>query len=137
MIYCSISKAKKTKPNRRTGQWSLVHSYDLGLYSYKYFILVLFFLLGPHLRHMEVPRPGVELELQLQVYTTATATPDPIRICDLHHSLRQCRILNPLSEARAWTRILMDNSWVHNSLSHNGTSLCFKYFDCFLVIFKK
>ena len=34
-----------------------------------------FFLafLGPHLRHMEVPRLGVDLELQLLVYTTATA----------------------------------------------------------------
>ena len=33
--------------------------------------------LGPHLRHMEVPRLGVELELQLPAYTTATAMPGP------------------------------------------------------------
>ena len=34
-------------------------------------------------------------------YTTATATWDLSRICDLHHSSRQCcRILNPLSKAR-------------------------------------
>ena len=32
-----------------------------------------FFLLGPPLQHMEVPRLGVELELQLPAYTTATA----------------------------------------------------------------
>ena len=31
-------------------------------------------------------------------------------------------ILNPLSEARDWTCIFMDNSQVHNPLSHNGNS---------------
>ena len=31
------------------------------------------------------------------VYTTATATPDPRRVFNLHHSLRQRRILNPLA----------------------------------------
>ena len=30
----------------------------------------------------------------------ATATRDPSRICDLHHSSRQCKNLNPLSEVR-------------------------------------
>ena len=35
------------------------------------------FFLGPHLRHMEVPRLGVKLELLLPAYTTATAKPDP------------------------------------------------------------
>ena len=33
-----------------------------------------FFLNGPYLWHMEVPRLGVESELQLLAYTTATAT---------------------------------------------------------------
>ena len=37
-----------------------------------YLFLVLF--LGPHLRHMEVPRLGIESELQLPAYTTVTAT---------------------------------------------------------------
>ena len=41
-----------------------------------------------------------ELELQLPAYTTATATPDLSHICDLHYSLWQCRILNPLNKAR-------------------------------------
>ena len=57
------------------------------------------FFLGLHLWHMEVPRLGIELELQLLAYTTVTATWDPSLICDPHHSLRQCWILNPLSEA--------------------------------------
>ena len=47
---------------------------------------------------MEVPRLGINSELQLPAYTTATATPDPRLLCDLHHSSRQRRILNPVSE---------------------------------------
>ena len=34
------------------------------------------------------------------------------RVCDLHHSSRQCQIPDPLSEARDRTRILMDTSQV-------------------------
>ena len=34
----------------------------------------LFFVLGPHLRHTEVPGLGVKAELQLLAYVTATAT---------------------------------------------------------------
>ena len=62
----------------------------------------LFVFLGPHPWHVEVPRLEVESELQLLAYTTATATAmqDPSCVCDLHHSLRQCQILNPLSKAR-------------------------------------
>ena len=40
------------------------------------FVLFCFCFLGPHSRHMEVPRLRVELELQLLAYATATATPD-------------------------------------------------------------
>ena len=61
---------------------------------------------------MEGPRLGVESELQVLAYTTATAMPDPNLICDLLHSSRQCRILNPLREARDGTQVLMDPSRV-------------------------
>ena len=71
---------------------------------------------------MEVPRLGVELELQLPAYTPATARPDLSRIFDLHHSLWQHQILNPLSEARDGSWVLMDVSWVLNPLSHNRNS---------------
>ena len=47
---------------------------------------------------MAVPRLGIELELQLQAYTTATAT----------QIQAASAIVNPLSEARDRTRILMD-----------------------------
>ena len=67
---------------------------------------------GTHLWHMEVPQLGVESELQLLAYTTATAMQDPSLVCDLHHSSWQCRILNPLIEARDRTCILMDTSQV-------------------------
>ena len=46
---------------------------------YFYFSLVKFLFLALHLRHLEVPRPGIESELQLPAYTTATATWDSRR----------------------------------------------------------
>ena len=63
-------------------------------------------LLEPHLQHMEVPRLQVKSELQLLAY--ATAKPDPSCVCNLHCSLQQCQILNPLSKARGQTCILKD-----------------------------
>ena len=86
------------------------------------FVLFCFCFLGLHLQHIEIPRLGVESELQLPASTTAVAIPDPSQIFDLHSSLLQCGILNPLSEARDQTHILMDTSRVHNLLSHNGNS---------------
>ena len=84
-----------------------------------FFFLFVFFLggcfvfLGLYPRHMEVPRLGVELELQLPASTTATATQNLSCICEPHHSSWQYQILNPLSEARAQTHILMDTRCVH------------------------
>ena len=63
---------------------------------------------------MEVPRLGVESELQRWASATATATLDPSSICKL-----QCLILNPLSESRDGTSILMDTIQVLNPLSHD------------------
>ena len=71
---------------------------------------------------MEVPRLGVESELQLPAYTTVTAMRDPSCVCDLHHCSEQCQILNPLSETRDLTHVLLDTSQVLNLLSHNGNS---------------
>ena len=62
------------------------------------------------MQHMEVPRLGAELELQLPAYRTVTARQDPRHVCNLHHGSRQCRILNPLSEARDQTHVLMDTA---------------------------
>ena len=73
-----------------------------------FFVLTFFvFFLGLHPWPMEVPRLGVKSELQLPAYTTATATWDLSCICDLHPSLLQRRILNPLSDTRDRTCNLM------------------------------
>ena len=61
---------------------------------------------------MEVPRLGVKSEQQLLAFTTATGMQDLSHICDLLHSLQQCRIPDPLREARDQTRVLMDTSQI-------------------------
>ena len=63
---------------------------------------------------MKVLRLGIESELQLLAYTTATGTQDPSHVCNPHH--------NPLGRARDQTHVLMDTSWVPNTLSHNRNS---------------
>ena len=68
---------------------------------------------GPNPQHMEVPILGVESELQVPAYATITTTSDPGHVYDLHQSAAQCWILNPLSEARDRTHILMDSSLFH------------------------
>ena len=80
-----------------------------------------FFLLGPHLLHMEVLRLGVESELQLPA--TATAMQDPSCVCDLHHSSWQHWIPDSLSKARDRTCILMDTSQIHFCCATTGTPI--------------
>ena len=49
------------------------------------------------------------------------AMQDPSCTYDLHHSSRQCRILNPLSKASDRTCVLMDANQIHydgNFLAH-------------------
>ena len=45
------------------------------------------------------------------------------------HQNRKVEIFNPLTGARDGTRILVDTSWVHKPLSHNGNSKVEKYFQ--------
>ena len=85
-----------------------------------------FFFLGPHLRPMDVAGQGFKSELQLPAYDTAT--PDRSRICDLCPSSRQRGILNPLSEARDGTCILVGTSRVLHLMNPNGDS----YYNIFL-----
>ena len=77
--------------------------------------------LGLHLQHMEAPRQGVKWEPQLPAYTTVTATRDPSRVCDLHHSSGQHRILNLLSEARDRACIFMDTGGAPYLRATTGT----------------
>ena len=78
-------------------------------------LFIYFCFLGLHAQHMEAPRLGAELELQLLAYTTATATAtrDVSRVFNLHYSLWQRQIPEPLSEARDRICILIDTSQTH------------------------
>ena len=69
---------------------------------------------------------GVQLELQLQAYTTLKAKQDPSHIWNLYYlyySSWKHQILNPMSNARNWTHILIDTSQALNLLSHNRNFL--------------
>ena len=55
-------------------------------------------------------------------YATGIAMPDPSCICDLHRSLKQHQILNPLKESRDRIHILMDANQVLNLPRHNRNS---------------
>ena len=78
----------------------------------------------------QFPVPGLEVqrELQLPAYSTATATQEPSRICDLHHSLWQCQILKPLSEARDPTTFSRTLCQVLYLMNHSGSSHKFSLF---------
>lgn len=91
--------------NRVFADMIKVWSLSLSLFFFSVF-------LGLLRRHMEVPRLGVKLDLQLPAYITATAMLDQSLVCDLHHSSRKYQMLNPLKDARDWTHVLMDPSWV-------------------------
>ena len=84
--------------------------------------------------HMQVPRLGAKLELQLLAYTTATATWDLSHVCNLHHSSRQRRILNPLSKGRNQTCILKSTKSGSFLLSHNGNS-CLSILNAIVCIY--
>ena len=77
-------------------------------------------ILGPHLRHTEIPSLGIKAELKLQAYTTATAIQNPSHICNLCYSLWQQQILNLLSQDQ--NCIIKNTSQSLNPLSNRGTS---------------
>ena len=81
--------------------------------------LVLCFL-GPHPWHMGVLRLGSNRSCNCQLIPQAQQCRVLATSANLHCSSEQHQILNPLSKARDWTHILMDTSWVHNPVSHNG-----------------
>ena len=79
------------------------HTSFLFYFIFSSFSFVFFFL-GLHLRHIEVPRLGVKSELQLMAYITATVGS-----------------FNPLIQARDGTRILMHTSQVCYHRATMGT----------------
>ena len=76
-----------------------------------------------------VPGQRSNQSCKLLAYVRATATPDPSHVCDLHHSLRQGRILNPLSEARDQTCNLMIPRWICFHCYMMGTPIQLLFMD--------
>ena len=66
---CGLKDSEKRSPPEPCSSVSLVPSFSSSSSSFFFFCF-----LGPHLRHIEVPRIGVKSELELPAYTTATAT---------------------------------------------------------------
>ena len=96
--------------------------------------LFCFCFLGLHPWPMELPRLGVESELQLQDYTTATTMRNLSHVFDLHPSSQQCGILNPLSEARDRTCILMDTNRIHFCCTTTGTPLLITFNWAWIIL---
>ena len=117
-------KYSSTQSHSSDNARCLIYWATRGLH--KYFAMIFIFCFsGSHLWHMEVSKPGVKLELKLLAYTTATATQDPSRIFNIHHSSRQCHILNPLSGVM--DRNFMDTSQAHYHWITKGTTNFFKF----------
>ena len=70
----------------RSSQIFCVNSSTYSCIYTFFFFFVFLPILGQLLRHMEVPRLGVESELWMPAYARATATQDPSHICKLLHS---------------------------------------------------
>ena len=99
--------------------------YFLSLSFFFFFFLPSLFGAAPA-AYGEVP--GLWLELEL---ATATATLDP------SHSLWQCQILNPLSETKDWTHILLDISRVLTGWATTGNLASFSYFCVLFIIIRR
>ena len=82
--------------------------------------------------------PGQDLNWNCSCQPTPQPQPQPdvSRICNLHCSSRQCRILNPLSRARTKTHNLMDTSWVHYHCATMGTpsGYCFLTQNVYFIL---
>ena len=91
------------------------------------FFLFLFCFGGLHPGHMVVPRLGVQLQLQLPATALAPApapaTQDPSLLFKLHHSSRQCQILNRQIEARDRARNIMGPSGIRFHCTMAGTAV--------------
>ena len=108
-------------------KWSEVYSMKVfSFFSFFFFFFHSFFFFSffraATALYIEIPRLGVTSEVQLPAYTTSTSTPDLSCTWDLRCSSWQCRILNPLSEARDRTHILMDTSRVCYHWATVGTT---------------
>ena len=113
-------------------QWAIPRPHGVKLWtSHQHPCTPPFWFLRPPMRHMEIPRVGVDLELYLHAYTTATEKMEPSHSWDPHCSSQQHCILNPLSMVRDWTCVLIDISWVCYHWASIGNS-CSPFYDIFI-----
>ena len=131
----TLLEMSTTSPIRTCFRVSL--SWDFFLPSSLCPFLSFFVFLEPYPRHIEVSRLEVESELQLLAYATATATTDQSLVCDLLHTPQQHWVLNPLSEARDQSCILMDASLICFPLSQERNSISSKSYGSFVFLILK
>ena len=84
-----------------------------------FFFFVFLSFPGPHPQHMA---QGSNQSCSRRLTPQPQQCRDPSRVCDLHHSSRQCQIPNPPSKARDRTRNPMFPSQIRIPLSQNGNS---------------
>ena len=82
-----------------------------------------FFSLGLHLWHMEVSRLGVKSELQLACLHNSHSNVGSELLSVTYTTAQQRWLFNPVREARDWTHIFMDTSWVQNLWATMGTMI--------------
>ena len=96
--------------------------------SFSWTSVLFFFFLK---RAVPVAYGGFRTRGRIRAVATATATWDPSRTCDLHHSSRQCWILNPLrarpgmEPVSAWMLVRFVSTeprWEFPSLTSNRSS---------------
>ena len=117
--YAQLGNGVCQRPNNfrlkdSLGSLGLVINVQEGLNLHKrgFWFFFSFIFLGLHTWHMEGPRREVDSDI------TATATRDLSHVHDLHHSSWQHQILNPWSEARDGSHILMDASRIVSTVPH-------------------
>ena len=112
LVACSLRYFKNTHQVSGTKvNFQIIKIYDIKQKKKKIF----FFALHPRAYGCS------QSELRLPAFTTATARPYLSCVFDLYHSSWQCRILNPLSEARDRTPNLMNTSQVRYCWAMMGT----------------
>ena len=100
--------------------WLLLHFYFLILLL---FIFLSFCLIGAvPVAYGGSQARGLIEAVAASLHQSHSKTRSELRL-RLYHSSQQCQILNPLSEARDWTCILMVPSQIHFHCT-NGNSCC-------------
>ena len=96
-LYCSLHQSQILNPPNEARNWIM----DTSYFGFLVFLFLFFCLFRAAFVACgsSQARCWIGATATLTAYTTATAMQDPSHICDLHHSSRQCRILNPLNKS--------------------------------------